>query len=68
MVQRDTEARDNNVDGLVNEMDDDKKKAAFGIVSKATGHGYERIQKTIKVVSNHKLSSKYIMDKEQQPI
>eukprot|EP00957_Ditylum_brightwellii_P075129 5708865-Ditylum_brightwellii.AAC.1 len=66
--KRDTEARDDNADGLVGEMGDDKKKAAFVILSKATGCGYDRIRKTIKLVSNLKLSSKYIMDKEQPPM
>eukprot|EP00957_Ditylum_brightwellii_P204299 15338579-Ditylum_brightwellii.AAC.1 len=66
--KRDTEARDDDADGLVGEMNDDKKKTAFGILSKATGHGYERIWKTIKLVSNLQLSSKHIMDKEHPPI
>eukprot|EP00957_Ditylum_brightwellii_P144806 11029605-Ditylum_brightwellii.AAC.1 len=49
MIQRDAEARDDDADGLVGEMDNDKKKAAFGLLRKATGSRYERIRKTIKL-------------------
>eukprot|EP00957_Ditylum_brightwellii_P113292 8638507-Ditylum_brightwellii.AAC.1 len=43
-------------------------KAAFGILSEATGRGYERIRKRLEFVSDVKSPSKYILDKEQSPI
>eukprot|EP00957_Ditylum_brightwellii_P156927 11943780-Ditylum_brightwellii.AAC.2 len=45
MIHRDTEAREDDTERLVSELDGDTMKAAFGILSEATGHGYERIQK-----------------------
>eukprot|EP00957_Ditylum_brightwellii_P089490 6814567-Ditylum_brightwellii.AAC.1 len=43
-------------------------KAAFGILSETTGHGYERIQKRLELVTDVKFPSKYILDKEWPPI
>eukprot|EP00957_Ditylum_brightwellii_P127311 9707489-Ditylum_brightwellii.AAC.1 len=68
MICRDTEAREDDTDGSVSELDDDTMKSAFGILSEATGHGYERIRKRLELVSDVKFSSKYILDKEQPPI
>eukprot|EP00957_Ditylum_brightwellii_P195088 14864676-Ditylum_brightwellii.AAC.1 len=68
MIRRDIEAREDNTDGLVSELDDDTMKAAFDILSETTGHGYERMQKRLELVSDVNFQSKYILDKEQPPI
>eukprot|EP00957_Ditylum_brightwellii_P161666 12308969-Ditylum_brightwellii.AAC.1 len=68
MMHRDTEARKDDKEGLVSELDDDTMKAAYGILSEATGHGYKRIRTRLLLVSDVKLPSKYILDKEQPPI
>eukprot|EP00957_Ditylum_brightwellii_P003106 236826-Ditylum_brightwellii.AAC.1 len=36
-IRRDTEAREDDTERLVSELDDDTTKAAFGILSEATG-------------------------------
>eukprot|EP00957_Ditylum_brightwellii_P089830 6841148-Ditylum_brightwellii.AAC.1 len=43
MIHRNTEAREDDTEGLVSELDDEKMKAAFDILSEATGSGYVRI-------------------------
>eukprot|EP00957_Ditylum_brightwellii_P041576 3149548-Ditylum_brightwellii.AAC.1 len=68
MIRRDTEARENDTEGLDSELDDDTMKAVFGILIEATGRGYERIWKRLEFVSDVKFPSKYILDKERPPI
>eukprot|EP00957_Ditylum_brightwellii_P089859 6843329-Ditylum_brightwellii.AAC.1 len=68
MIQRDTEARDDNDDVLIKEADEKSKQAAVSILSKSTGWGYKWIRKSITNVCNIKLPSKYIMDKEMPAV
>eukprot|EP00957_Ditylum_brightwellii_P103429 7881166-Ditylum_brightwellii.AAC.1 len=68
MMHRDTEAREDDTEGLVSELDNYTMKAAFGILSEATGRGYERIQERLKLITDVKFKSKYVLDKEQPPI
>eukprot|EP00957_Ditylum_brightwellii_P104164 7934293-Ditylum_brightwellii.AAC.1 len=68
MINRDTEPRENDGEGFVSDLDDKTKKAAFSILSEVTGHGYERMQKTIESVSDIRLPYKHCMDKEWPPI
>eukprot|EP00957_Ditylum_brightwellii_P124026 9453920-Ditylum_brightwellii.AAC.1 len=68
MINRDTEPREDDGEGFVSNLDGKTKKAAFSVLSEATGHGYERIQKNIESVSHIRLPSKYYMDKECPPI
>eukprot|EP00957_Ditylum_brightwellii_P112319 8563793-Ditylum_brightwellii.AAC.1 len=65
MVQRDTEARVDDDDGLIKEADEKSKQAAVSILSESIGRGYKPIRKSIASVCNVKLPSKYIMDKER---
>eukprot|EP00957_Ditylum_brightwellii_P044962 3410487-Ditylum_brightwellii.AAC.1 len=64
MIQRDTEPRDNDRYGLVSDIDERTKKATFGMLSEATGLGYERIRKLIEGVANIKLPSMYYIAKD----
>eukprot|EP00957_Ditylum_brightwellii_P130132 9926220-Ditylum_brightwellii.AAC.1 len=68
MICKDTEAREGDTEGLVSELENDTLKAAFGILSEATGHGYKRIWKRLELVSDVKFPSKCLLDMEQPPI
>jgi hypothetical protein len=68
MIQRNTEARDDDDDGLIKEADEKSKQTAVSILSESTGWGCEQIGKSIANVCNVKLPFKYIMDKERPAV
>eukprot|EP00957_Ditylum_brightwellii_P050835 3854782-Ditylum_brightwellii.AAC.1 len=45
MIHQDTEARDDDAEGLISELDENTKKEVFGIWNEAMGCDYERIRK-----------------------